>query len=85
MKVFFVSFLSSLVRYLHPSDDELKLLIGKNTTVSTNKSKARKGAASDSRFVICLYNFYIFYWAIGYSSRLIEETFRVGLIDPIPE
>ncbi|XP_068693083.1 transmembrane protein 161B-like [Montipora foliosa] len=38
-----------LVRYLHPSDDELKLLIGKNTAVSTNKSKARKGAASDSR------------------------------------
>lgn len=37
-----------LVRYLHPSDEELRSLIGKNA-VSSNKGKVRKGAASDSR------------------------------------
>ncbi|XP_015777824.1 PREDICTED: transmembrane protein 161B-like [Acropora digitifera] len=37
-----------LVRYLHPSDEELRSLIGKSA-VSSNKGKVRKGAASDSR------------------------------------
>lgn len=37
-----------LVRYLHPSDEELRSLIGKSA-MSSNKGKVRKGAASDSR------------------------------------
>lgn len=60
---YFILFCNSLVRYLHPSDEELKSLIGKNA-VSSNKGKVRKGAASDSRFaLICL-----FFWFSQVSS-----------------
>jgi len=37
-----------LVRYLHPTDDELKGLIGKNS-VTTSKGRGRKTATTDSR------------------------------------
>lgn len=37
-----------LVRYLHPTDDELKALIGKNAA-GTNKGKGRKATFTDSR------------------------------------
>lgn len=41
----------SLVRYLHPTDDELKSLIGKNATGHATKGKGRKATSADSRFV----------------------------------
>lgn len=37
-----------LVRYLHPTDDELKGLIGKNS-VATGKNKGKKAAPTDTR------------------------------------
>ena len=42
---------NSLVRYLHPSDEELKALIGKNAVTTSNKGKGRKAATTDSRYV----------------------------------
>ena len=41
---------NSLVRYLHPTDEELKGLIGKNAGTK-NKGKGRKAATADSRCV----------------------------------
>lgn len=41
----------SLVRYLHPTDDELKSLIAKNATGHATKGKGRKATSADSRFV----------------------------------
>lgn len=38
-----------LVRYLHPTDDELKSLIGKNATGNATKGKGRKATSADSR------------------------------------
>jgi len=38
----------SLVRYLHPTDEELKGLIGKNSSVA-NKGKGKRAAATDAR------------------------------------
>ncbi|KAJ7360578.1 hypothetical protein OS493_015686 [Desmophyllum pertusum] len=38
-----------LVRYLHPTDEELKGLIGKNSATVTNKGKGRRAAPTDAR------------------------------------
>ena len=38
----------SLVRYLHPTDEELKGLIGKNSTL-TSKGKGKRTAPTDAR------------------------------------
>ena len=38
----------SLVRYLHPTDEELKALIGKNSAV-TSKVKGKRSAPTDAR------------------------------------
>lgn len=38
----------SLVRYLHPTDEELKGLIGKNSAV-TSKGKGKRTAPTDAR------------------------------------
>ena len=39
----------SLVRYLHPTDEELKGLIGKNSAVTSKGIKGKRAAPTDAR------------------------------------